>query len=166
MANVVRFAVWRVALVALFMLPTVFLMTDGRAQTSAGSHAQGRMARAVDMIFREGVHAQLPPHISTLLGLTREEECPMMQRALRSGTTVQGFNVSTANKNDVVVFVVNEATNDQTLYLTSAEGRLRKVVAVEAGVGKVRRINEEDRKAFAEQKRFWLDRLAPAHASK
>lgn len=89
-----------------------------------------------------------------------------MQRALRSGTTVQGFNVSTANKNDVVVFVVNEATNDQTLYLTSAEGRLRKVVAVEAGVGKVRRINEEDRKAFAEQKRFWLDRLTPAHASK
>jgi hypothetical protein len=124
------------------------------------------MNRSVDVISREGVHAQLPPHISTLLGLSAEEECPVMQRALRSGKTVQGFDVSTANKNDVVLFVVNEATNDQTLYLTSAEGRLRKVVVVEGGVGKVRRISEEDRKAFAEQRRFWLDRLAPVHTAK
>lgn len=71
-----------------------------------------------------------------------------------------------ANKNDIVLFVVDEKANDQTLYLTSPEGTLRKVVSVEAGVGMVRRITDKDKKAFEKEKQFWLDRLAPARASK
>jgi len=91
------------------------------------------MVRAVDKTLQEGLHAKLPPHLSTLLGLSKEEECPVMQGMVRTGKVVQGFDVSTANKNDAVLFVVNETTNDQTLYLTSKEGVLRKVVRVEEG---------------------------------
>jgi hypothetical protein len=71
-----------------------------------------------------------------------------MQGVERSETKVQGIDVSIADKNDVVLFVVDEANNDQTLYLTSAQGSLRRVVLVRAGVGAVSRITEKDRKAF------------------
>ena len=122
------------------------------------------MARAVDKTLQEGLHAKLPLHLSTLLGLSQEEECQVMQGLARTGKVVQGFDVSTANKNDVVLFVVNETTNDQTLYLTSKEGVLRKVVTVDKGVGRVQKITRQDRKAFEKQKQFWLDRLAPVAA--
>jgi hypothetical protein len=65
-----------------------------------------------------------------------------------------------------VLFVVNEATNNQILYLTSKDGVLRKVIVVEAGTGRVQKITGEDRKAFEKEKQFWLDRLAPLDASK
>ena len=122
------------------------------------------MVRAVDKTLQEGLHAKLPPHLSTLLGLSNEEECLVMQGVVRTGRLVQGFDVSTTNKNDVVLFVANETTNNQTLYLTSKEGALRKVVTVEEGVGQVRKITSEDRKAFEKEKQFWLDRLAPDSA--
>ena len=156
----------RVAVVVVFILPVVIFVSAGQAQAAHRSHAQKRMVRAVDKTFRDGLHAQLPPHISTLLGLSVEKECPVMQGVVRTGKVVQGFDVSTANKNDVVLFVVDETTNDQTLYLTSRAGTLRKVVAVEAGVGAVRRITEQDKKAFEKEKQFWLDRLAPVDAAK
>jgi len=119
------------------------------------------MVRAVDKTLQEGLHAKLPPHLSTLLGLSNEKECLVMQGVVRTGRLVQGFDVSTTNKNDVVLFVANETTNNQTLYLTSKEGALRKVVTVEEGVGQVRKITSEDRKAFEKEKQFWFDRLAP-----
>ena len=120
----------------------------------------------MDRTLREGLHAQLPPHLSTLLGISKEKESPVMQGVVRTGKVVQGFDVSTANSNDVVLFVVNETANDQTLYLTSRAGALRKVVSVKKGVGEVSRIGAADRKAFEKEKQFWLDRLAPAAASK
>jgi len=122
------------------------------------------MTRAVGKTLQEGLHAKLPPHLSTLLGLSQEEECQVMQGVVRTEKVVQGFDVSTANKNDVVLFVVNETTNVQTLYLTSKEGVLRKVVTVDEGVGQVQKITGQDRKAFEKQKQFWLDRLAPVAA--
>ena len=95
-----------------------------------------------------------------------EAECPVMQGVVRTGNAVQGFDVSVANKNDIVLFVVDESANDQTLYLTSPAGRLRKLVSVKAGEGKVARISDEDRKAFEKEKQFWLERLAPVGTSK
>jgi len=89
-----------------------------------------------------------------------------MQNVVRTGTIVQGFDVSAANTNDVVLFVVDETANDQMLYLTSPAGALRKVVAVKAGVGAEARITEKDKKAFEKEKQFWTDRLAPAHSAK
>lgn len=122
---------------------------------------------AADKTFREGVRATLPPHLSTLLGISSEEkECLVMQSVVRTGKLVQGFDVSLAHKNDIVIFVVDETANDQALYLTSPTGALRRVVSVEAGVGAVRRITDKDKKAFEKEKLFWLDRLAPVRASK
>jgi hypothetical protein len=150
----------------VLILWAVILPAAGQAQAAAGAHVQKRMVRAVDRTLREGLHAQLPPHISTLLGISEEKECPVIQAVVRTGKMVQGFDVSMSNKNDVVLFAVDETMNDQTLYLTSAEGTLRKVVGIKAGVGEVRRISDEDKKAFAKEKHFWLDRLAPVSASK
>ena len=131
----------RFAVAVVFLLTVLMSVSTTRAQVqpSPSPHARKRMARAVDKTLQEGLHAKLPPHLSTLL-------------------------VSTANKNDVVLFVVNETTNDQTLYLTSKEGVLRKVVTVEEGVGRVQKVTGEGRKGFEKEKQFWLDRLAPVGA--
>ena len=157
---------WRLALIVVFIFEGLSFEAAAQEQPSTNKHVQARMTRAVNTTFEKGIHAHLPPHISTLLGLSMEKESPVMQSVVRTGQTVQGFEVSTANKNDVVIFVVDETSNDQTLYLSSASGRLRRVVAIEKGVGRVRPVSEQERKAFAEQRRFWLDRLAPAEASK
>jgi hypothetical protein len=154
-------------LVAILVLALVILPAAvGQVQHSPGTQVQGRLAQAAEKTFREGVLAKLPPHLSTLLGLSQEEECPVMQNVLRTGTLVRGFDVSVANKNAIVLFVVDEAANDQTLYLTSPEGTLRKVVSVKAGVGAEARITDKDKKAFEKEKQFWVDRLAPARAAK
>jgi hypothetical protein len=155
-----------VALIVVFILGGLRFEAGAQEQPSTNKHVQARMTRAVDTTFGKGIHAHLPPHISTLLGLSMEQECPVVQSVVRTGQTVQGFDVSTANKNDVVIFVVDETSNDQTLYLSSASGRLRRVVAIQGGIGKVRPVSEQERKAFVEQRRFWLDRLAPAETLK
>jgi hypothetical protein len=156
----------RFAVAVVFLLTVEMFASPTRAQVgpSPSPQARKRMARAADKTLQEGLHAKLPLHLSTLLGLSQEEECQVMQGLARTGKVVQGFDVSTANKNDVVLFVVNETTNDQTLYLTSKEGVLRKVVTVDKGVGRVQKITRQDRKAFEKQKQFWLDRLAPVAA--
>jgi hypothetical protein len=153
----------RFSVAVVFLLAVVMFVSATRAQVglSPSPQARKRMVRAVDKILQEGLHAKLPPHLSTLLGLSKEEECHVMQGVVRTGKVVKGFDVSTADKNDVVLFVVNETTNDQTLYLTSKEGMLRKVVKVEEGVGQVQKITGKDRKAFEKERVFWLDRLAP-----
>jgi hypothetical protein len=134
----------------------------GQAQPTARSHAQGRLATAANATAKAGIQAKLPPHISTLLGLTKEEECPVLQSVVRTGSMVQGFDVSVANKNEIVLFVVDEQANDQSLYLTSPEGKLRKVVSVKAGVGDVVRISGKEIAAFNKEKQFWEARLAPS----
>jgi hypothetical protein len=153
--------------VAVVFLSTVVMSvsaTQAQVQPLPSPQARKRMIRAVDKTLHDGRHAKLPPHLSTLLGLSQEQECLVMQGLVRTGEVLQGFDVSTANKNDVVLFVVNEKTNDQTLYLTSKEGALRKVVTVEEGVGRVQKVTGEDRKVFEKEKQFWLDRLAPVGA--
>ena len=153
----------RMAVAGIFLLTGVMFVSAKRAQVrpSPSPQARKRMVQAVDKTLQEGPHTKLPPHLSTLLGLSREQECLVRQGLVQTGKVVQGFDVSTANKNDVVLFVVNETTKDQTLYLTSKEGMLRKLVKVEEGVGRVQKISDEDRKAFEKEKQFWLDRLAP-----
>ena len=149
--------------VAVSPLTVVMFISAAWAQSGPSPSLQERkrMVRAVDKTLQEGLHAKLPPHLSTLLGLSNEKECLVMQGVVRTGKLVQGFDVSTTNKNDVVLFVANETANNQTLYLTSKEGALRIVVTVEGGVGQVRKITREDRKAFEKEKQFWFDRLAP-----
>lgn len=156
-----------VGLLAVLILALVIVpAAAGQAQHSPRPHALSRLARAADMTLEKGMHAKLPPHLSTLLGLSREEECPVMQGVVRTVTQVQGFDVSVANKKDIILFVVDETANDQNLYLTSPEGMLRKVVSVKAGVGAAVRITDKEKKAFEKEKQFWVDRLVPTSAAK
>src|SRR5207249_9605374 len=53
--------------------------------------ARKRMVQAVDKTLQEGPHAKLPPHLSTLLGLSQEQECPVRKGVVRTGKVVQGF---------------------------------------------------------------------------
>ena len=156
-----------VGLLAVIVLAVVILpKAAGQTQHSPHSKAQGKLAQAADSVFQDGTHAKLPPHLSTLLGVAKEEECPVMQRVVRTGNLVQGIDVSAAHRNDIVLFVVDETANDQTLYLTSPDGTLRKLVSVKAGVGEAARITDKDKDAFTKEKQFWLDRLAPSGAVK
>jgi hypothetical protein len=148
-------------LAILILAVAILPAAAGQAQHSPHPAAQSRFAQAADVTVREGLHAALPPHISTLLGLSKEEEFPVQQGVVRTGNLVQGFDVSVADRNDIVLFVVDEAANNQALFLTSPEGVLRKVVSVKAGVGDVVRITDKEREAFKEEKQFWVDRLVP-----
>ena len=155
------------ALLAVLILPPVTAPSAaGQAQHPTLSHAHSRLAQAADVASQKGFHAKLPPHISTLLGLNKEQETPVMQSVVRTGPVVQGLDVSVANKNDIVLFIVDESANNQTLYLTSPEGTLRKVVSVKAGVGTAARPTPQDTKSFQKEKQFWLDRLTPARPAK
>ena len=155
-----------VGLAGVAILAVVILPAAGQAQDSPRSQKQGMFAQAADTTFRKGLHAMLPPHISKLLGLSNETECPVFQGVVRTKNLVQGFDVLVANKKDIVLFVVDETANDQTLYLTSPEGTLRKVVSVKAGVGAEVRIADRERKAFENEKQFWVDRLVTSGAAK
>ncbi len=156
-----RFTVAVVLLLVVVMFVSAAL---AQVEPSPSPQARKRMVRAVDKTLQGGLHAKLPPHLSTLLGLSKEKECNVMQGVVRTGKVVQGFDVSTSNNNDVVLFVVDETTNGQSLYLTSKEGGLRRVVKVEEGVGRIQKITGKDRQAFEKEKTFWLDRLDPVGA--
>jgi hypothetical protein len=151
---------------ALILAVAIFPAAVGQTRHSAGSRALRRLARAADKTSKEGVHAKLPPHLSTLLGVSKEEESPVMQSVVRTGNLVQGIDVLVENRNDIVLFVVDETANDQSLYLTSPEGILRTVVSVKAGVGEAVRITDKEKDAFKKEKQFWVDRLAPSGAAK
>jgi hypothetical protein len=150
-------------LIQLVMSPAAAAQQD----LSHRSQTQQRFARVADRVLREGVHAKVPPHLSFQLGISPEEkECLVKQGLVRNFDVVQGFEVSLTNKDDVVLFVANETADEQSYYLASGNGRLRKVASVKARVGGVRPITEKDKQEFAKQKQFWIDRLAPGSASR
>jgi len=154
-------------LVQAVILLSALSLAVGQAKPAPKSQAQSRLAGAAARVHREGLHATLPPHLSTLLGLSQESDFPVKQRLVRTGKMLQGFDVSVDDENDIVLFVVDdEAVNGQTLYLTSAQGKLRKVVSVKNGVGSVSKITDENKKAFEKEKEFWLGRLGPPQAVK
>ncbi|KAA6462105.1 hypothetical protein DYQ86_10830 [Acidobacteria bacterium AB60] len=132
----------------------------------ARPHPQSRLTEAAAITAEKGFDAKLPPHISTLLRLTTEQECPVKQSVTRSSNLVQGLDVSVANKNDVILFVVDETTHDQSLYLTGPDGALRRVVKIVKGVGSEVRISDKDRQDFQKEKQYWIDRLVPASKGK
>ena len=151
-----------VTILLMVMLPAV----RGAGQQTPRSAAPAKFAQAADKVFQEGISAYLPPHLSKMLGLSsKEEQCLVIQNFVRNEKVVQGFDISFANKNDIVLFVVNETTRDEAYYLTSPQGRLRKVVLVKSGQGDTAQINDKDHKAFQKERQFWLDRLVPASAS-
>jgi hypothetical protein len=131
-----------------------------QSQKPAPPKPKSRMATAVELTLEKGHEAALPPHVSTLLGISHEQEIPIKQ-AVEMGEVIRGFEVSTAERNDVVIFVENRAEKDTTFYLTSRTGTLRKVLSVREGTGYSRRPTKDDENIFRKEKQYWLDRLVP-----
>jgi hypothetical protein len=154
-----------VQVVAFLLLGTTFLAA-GQAP-SAGSGTRNRIARAADTVLTAGLQAKIPPHVSVMLGISPDRnECPVSQRFERNGKVVRGFNVSLADKNNIVLFVTDEAANEDTYYLTSSEGELRKVLAVREGTGHDLRVTSKEKAAFHKELQYWLDRIVPRSTSK
>lgn len=131
------------------------------AQKSTPSHANRRLAVAIDRALAEGRDVMLPPHVSNLLGISpHEQEVPVKQVA-EMGEPTRGFEVSTAVHNNVVIFVDSGAQKESTFYLMSRRGVLRRVLSVQDGVGHHRPPTQDDRKAFEKEKQRWIDQLAP-----
>lgn len=149
--------------VVVGLLLAVAWPAAGQAPHASRPTDQERMTRAVREVLQKGFTAHVPPHLSVLLGISpKEEDCLVAQSVVRNENGVQTFDVSITNYHDVVVAVVNREGDEQTHYLTSPQGTLRKVVWVHKGVGSEQRITGEIRKAFEREKQFWLERLVPA----
>ena len=153
--------------VLTFFLMGVTLVASGQKAPAARAGDRGRIARAADTVEKSGVKAIIPPHVSDMLGIASGgKECPVAQRFERNGNLVRGFNVSTTDKNDIVIFVTDEGTKENTYYLTSPLGKLRRVLAVKEGTGNLQRPAAKEKAAFEKELRFWLDRIVPARTSK
>ena len=154
-------------LALILLLASLTSLAAGPATSASSVGARERIARAVDRVLKAGLQAKIPLHVSEMLGISDGlRECPVAQRFERNGKLVRGFNVSTTNKNDIVLFVTDEAANEQTYYLTSPLGRLRRVLAVKEGTGNIQRVTGKEKTAFENELQFWLDRIVPTRTSK
>lgn len=110
-----------------------------------------------------GKDAQMPATLSNLLGLTASREVvPVKQVAAKiAGSDMIGFNVSAKNHEDIVIF--RETPTVRTYFLTSPEGRLRKVIQSRKPVnGESDFVTTELRpsgqeKPFEKEKQCWMD---------
>ena len=122
------------------------------------------LGSAIDRTLAEGNDAILPPHVSNLLGISpQEHEIPVKQFVER-GEPIRGFEVSTVEHNNVVIFVESRAQKTSTFYLTSRRGTLRRVLSVIEGVGYSRVPTKDDKEEFEKEKKRWTDQLATKHS--
>jgi len=135
----------------------------GQGQKSTPSHVNSRFGAALNRTLSEGHDAILPPHVSHLLGISPQEHEVPVKQFVEMGEPIRGFEVSTAEHNNVVIFVENRAQKESTFYLTTRRGVLRKVLSVKEGVGYDRLPTKDDRDAFEKEKQQWIDRLARQH---
>lgn len=150
-----------------FLLALVTCLAASQAGSAPGFGAEERIARAADIVLLAGFQAKIPPHVSEMLGISADQkECAVSQRFERNGKVVRGFNVSISDKDNIVLFVTDEGANEQTYYLTSGRGGLRRVVAVKGGTGNVLRVTGKEKAAFNGELHFWLDRIVPGKTSK
>jgi hypothetical protein len=136
------------------------------ASHKPAAHSRPELEAAAQTTVEKGLHGELPPHISTLLGLTNEQKCAVLQGVLRSTQEIQGIDVLEQNHQDIVLFVVDTSTNDQTFYLTSPTGALRRVLVVRQGTGQVVKPGKADVEAFDKEKKMWEERLAVQTAAR
>ena len=133
-----------------------------QTQKPAAPKAKTRLASAIDRTLEQGHDAILPPHVSTLLGISQEQEVPVKQ-FVEMGELIRGFEVSTAEHNHVVIFVEKRAEKETTYYLTSRSGVVRRILSVRDGVGYARLPSKDDKDAFQKEKQTWVDKLVHEH---
>ena len=146
----------------LVMLVTVCGIAS-QAQKSASSQTTSSLTKAIDLTLKQGHDAILPPHVSHLLGISPAEREVPVKQFVQMGEPIRGFEVSTAQPNDIVIFVESRAQKQTTFYLMSKRGTLRKVLTVLEGTGYSRRPTKDDEEAFEKEKQRWVDQLSPKH---
>jgi hypothetical protein len=131
-----------------------------QSQKPAAPKTTSRLSTAIDLTLEKGHDSSLPRHISTLLGISQEQEVSIKQ-AVEMGEPIKGFEVSTDERHNVVIFVENRTAKETTFYLTSRAGTLRKVLSVREGTGYSRHPTKDDEESFRKEKQYWLERLVP-----
>jgi hypothetical protein len=118
----------------------------------------------IESVVRSGADAQLPAHLSVVLGVTTVERTTAVKQAVvRDGSAIRTFNVCTANHEDVVILTYDEQSHSTKAYLVSAKGALRKAVNYQAGAAANERSSAEARSDFAHEIGFWRNfQLKPA----
>ena len=143
---------WRVAAAAM---AAIVIAPGATLGAQAATHA---VMALIDVVRRTGPEAQLPPHLSMVLGVeSSARPTPVRQAIVREGVTVRTFNVRTARRADVVLIVYNEQTRASKAYVISPAGVLRKAVAFQAGGAPVERSLAEARGESASEIEFWAD---------
>jgi hypothetical protein len=106
--------------------------------------------------LRSGFQANLPPHLSVVLGLaSKAESVPVRQLASRSGQKVHTYNVVVARPEDVVLFVVDERAQSTIAFLLGSGGKLRKAVSYPTGGDPHELSASEARAGLAQETRYW-----------
>jgi hypothetical protein len=131
-----------------------------QSQKTATHQTKSSLAGAIDRTLDQGHDAILPPHVSNLLGISPQEQEIPVKQFVEMGEPIRGFEVSTAEHNNVVIFVESRAQKQSTFYLTSRSGTLRRVLAVVEGVGHSRVPTKADKDEFEKEKKRWTDQLA------
>jgi hypothetical protein len=131
------------------------------AAAAAMLSAQGAtrpLAALADAVAGNGINAQLPEHLSLVLGVGRaDQKTPVKQAVIRDGHTVRVFNVCTAERDKLVILNTNEETHLTKAYLTSATGALRKAVYYQWGGEPHERPAAEARSEFAVEIKYWTN---------
>ncbi|MBS0375058.1 MAG: hypothetical protein JSR73_10805 [Proteobacteria bacterium] len=87
-----------------------------------------------DAALQRGADATLPPHLSVMLELTREEHAmPVRQWARREGSTVHTFNIIRASDGAPILVVTDERAKTTRAYSLTSEGELKRAVVYGAG---------------------------------
>ena len=148
--------------IALILLSAACL--TAQSQQPAAPQTKPSLGPAVDRTLDEGHDAILPPHVSNLLGISPEEHEIPVKQFVQMGEPIRGFEVSTAEHNNVVIFVESPSEKQSTFYLTSRRGNLRRVLAVIEGVGHSRLPTKHDKDEFEKEKKRWTEQLATKHS--
>jgi protein TonB len=109
-----------------------------------------------DRTLSHGSDAQLPPHLSVVLGLeAHEQSTAVRQIATRVEHEVRAFNVPSSDHQQLVIFTVDEQTQAVTDYLLSPSGELRKAVSYTAGGPPLVLPTDVARSGFYRELQYW-----------
>jgi hypothetical protein len=111
--------------------------------------------------MQSGRDAQLPPHLSLVLGLGNGEQATAVKQiATQVSHEVHAFNVCAADHGNLVIFSYSEESRTTVAFLLAPAGTLRKAVSYVAN-GPTREMpNAEARTAFAREREFWSQYMA------
>ncbi|HLQ13463.1 MAG TPA: hypothetical protein VK130_09505 [Steroidobacteraceae bacterium] len=150
----------------MLLLAPPGLMAGPQAPAGAATDASAKAAGVAALIAKAGQvgkEARLPPHVVDVLGLgTHVGGLAVRQLALRNGSEVRAFNVSTENSVDIVIFDYDEATKSSQMFLLTPAGKLRRAITFIAGGESHSLATAEGRRRFKPQLDYWLAILRSA----